>query len=107
MVCKALPDTGRRLMGLFFIMIMVGGAATITLAQNRPLLPVVQGDLAPGASHTYEVRAQAGDLIFGTMELQRTDAEAVVTVALVDARGSRVKIPWRKINLIDFRPLPK
>ena len=42
--------------------------ASATLAQDRPLQPVLQGDLA--TPRTYTLRAGAGNLIAGTFERQ-------------------------------------
>ena len=71
--------------------VIVTLVASAALAQERPLQPVVQGDLVPGVPQVYTVQAGAGDLIFGTFEMKGTDASLPVTVALYDDSGSMVK----------------
>ena len=82
-VCRRLPLRSS-------VIVLTIWSVSVTLAQERPLQPVVQGDLAPGAPQTYPVQAGAGDVIFGTFE-QRGSAAVTVTVALYDQNGSKLK----------------
>lgn len=63
--------------------------ASATGAQERPLQPVVHGDIAPGVPQTYTFRAEAGDVIFGTFEVQ--GAGVTGTIALYDENGAKVR----------------
>jgi hypothetical protein len=65
--------------------------ASAALAQERPLQPVVQGDLAPGVAQIYTLRANAGDVISGTLEMKDKGATPPFTVALYDDSNSKVK----------------
>jgi enterochelin esterase family protein len=59
------------------------------LAQERPLQPVVQGDIGPGVPQTYTFHANAGDLIFGSLEQKGLSGGQV---ALYDLKGSKLKV---------------
>jgi len=52
---------------------------------------VVQGGLPSGRPQVYTVRANAGDIIFGTCKLQGVNLDTTVTLALYDKAGSKLK----------------
>jgi enterochelin esterase-like enzyme len=80
-----------RLRRCMSVMVPVTFCVSAALAQERPLQPVVQGDLAPGVAQIYTLRANAGDVISGTLEMKDKGATPPFTVALYDESGSKMK----------------
>src|SRR5258706_7359207 len=91
MISEAIRHTRLRGLLLWSVILVITTWAPTTLAQDRPLQPVVEGKLAPGVSHTYAVTAKAGDMVFATLELHGADTHARVMVELLEANGSRIK----------------
>ncbi|HEY7338623.1 MAG TPA: hypothetical protein VH639_27290 [Bryobacteraceae bacterium] len=74
-----------------FYLALVTVLASAALAQERPLQPVVQGDVVAGPPRVYTFSAGPGDVVYGTCLLRGVNAATVVVFALYDAHGSKLK----------------
>lgn len=78
-------------MGLkFYALTILSATCASSYAQERRLQPLVEGDFSSGLPQTFVLRADAGDVIFGTFKPQGTTNATPISVTFYDSDNSKV-----------------